>query len=166
MRVAMVIVLIALLLAIIIGAGFVIKPLLATMRKPAPPIPPPTIASVEEFEEALQERCLILHLDVDWAMQAIQSRAAVGELQRSLAADPKYSHVVVRRIDLTEQSGSIWNEVTRWLGPQADSLGLMYGGNGAVVWVKSGHVVSSVPSAYLEGERRLISRTRRLMATE
>jgi hypothetical protein len=54
------------------------------------------------------------------------------------------------RIDLSEQSGEMWNAVEEWLGSQSisDAGSLMHGGAGSIMWVRSGTIVRYVVTVF------------------
>jgi hypothetical protein len=122
-----------------------------------------TIASAEEFNSAVRRERLILHLDVEWAMQAIQSRPVIVKFKKKLETDAHYGDVVFRRVDCSEPEGPVWDAVAQWLHEQNADPSLMVGGYGAVVWVKSGKVVDSVPYAAGDGVDNLVARTHLVM---
>ncbi|MEO0474719.1 MAG: hypothetical protein AAF085_01940, partial [Planctomycetota bacterium] len=58
---------------------------------------------------------------------------------------PEYP-VDVYQIDVSEQSGELWDELTSWLSDQniPHQQPLLTGGGGSMLWVKSGDIVSSI----------------------
>lgn len=124
----------------------------------------PTIVSADDFHAALKHDVLILHLDVGWAIQAIESRPVVVEFKESLERDPRFASIQFRRIDCSDQEGPVWNALEDVLSRYGDTA-FMIAGNGAVVWIRSGKVVDAVHSAAAEGIDRLIARTGMAMST-
>ena len=162
----------ATVLLIAVAIGFAInsrQTILFELRDrltPPPTMPIQTIMEPEELANALQHDAVILHLDVDWAVQAAQSRPVVARFQASIESDPAYQHVAFRRIDCTEQSGPLWNALSNWLRDQQADRSLMSTGCGAVVWVRAGKVVAFDHCAALEGHRQLLATTAKALGTE
>lgn len=127
-----------------------------------PPPPPESIATADQFSQALNNDALILHFDVDWSMTAVQSRPVVLQLNDAIHQDPQLEGIVLRRIDCTRQRGELWSAVGGWLWSQDADGSVMGAGNGAVVWVKSGKVVGSVGYAAGDGVEKLLEVTRRV----
>ncbi len=122
-----------------------------------------TIGTPEEFEADLKGRRLILHIDVDWAMQAVQSRPVIADFRSALLAEPEFQDIAFRRIDCTE-NGKLSRALKDWLLGQAADTSCMTGGYGAILWVQSGKVVDVVHYAAEVGVPRLIERTRKAFA--
>lgn len=120
-----------------------------------------TVSSRRDLDEALRSRQLIIHIDVDWSMQAIESRPVVAELQLVLKNDKEFADLDFRRVDLTNQEGEVWDAVDTWISRQNVNKMLMSSGNGALLWVRSGVVVDSVQSAKETGLQKAVARTRR-----
>ncbi len=123
---------------------------------PAKLITAPTIRTPFDLQAALSNSEIILHLDVDWSVQALVSRPVIVQLREVLAHDPQLQHIVIRRIDCTEQRGELWNALSQSLHVD-DS---MTAGGGAIVWIKSGTVIDSVINAADVGVDQLVARTR------
>ena len=71
------------------------------------------------------------------------------------------------QIDLSEQSGDIWDAVAEWLESQdiPDAGSLMYGGGGAIIWVRSGNIVRYVINANSEPVDGLMTRMSQAFGT-
>jgi hypothetical protein len=123
-----------------------------------------TIVSADDFHAALKHDLLILHLDVGWAMQAIESRPVVVEFKESLERDPRFESIHFRRIDCTDDEGPVCDVLRNLLSRYGDTA-FVVAGNGAVVWIKSGKVIDAVHSAAREGVDKLIARTVMVMST-
>jgi hypothetical protein len=118
-----------------------------------------TITTPTEFASLIGSHRTIIHLDVDWAVQAIQSRKPIARLRDRLKSDPRYEGVSFHRIDCSQQEGPLWNSLLDWC--QSNQLGnyLAYGGNGALIWIKEGHVMESVDFAAKHSTDELFAKT-------
>ncbi len=124
-----------------------------------------SIKSPEELDDALKREKLILHFDVDWAIQAVQSRRVIFTFKDAIENDVRYSDVVFRRLDCTDQEGPIWDAIEKWLREQNADQSLMFAGYGAIAWVRSGIMVNAVHYAAQESVDNLVAKTRLAMTT-
>jgi len=125
-----------------------------------------TIRTPNELHAILKTESLILHIDVNWAVQAVRSRPVVLRLQELIRRDHNLNNVVVHRIDCTEQTGELWDSLSNWFQCQGADRYLMFGGYGAVVWVRLGIIVDSVHYAADVGVEKLVDRTRNTFTTK
>jgi hypothetical protein len=124
------------------------------------PMPAKSISTSAEFHATMASGKTIIHLDVDWAMQAVRSRRVIEQLEQSVAIDPRLDGVMFRRIDCSNQEdGPVWNTVSRWLETRSEWRSLLYGGYGALIWVENGQVKDSVINAAELGDDALFART-------
>jgi hypothetical protein len=123
----------------------------------------PTITTPDELASALEKESVILHLDVEWSIQAIQSRPVIAKFKESLERDTRYSGIAFRRIDCSVQEGPVWDALAHWLRTQSADTSLMVTGYGAIVWIRSGKVVDAVHYAALEGDETLAAKTHSAM---
>ncbi len=127
---------------------------------PAKIITAPTIETRRGFQGVLANSDVILHLDVDWSAQAISSRPVIVLFREALGNHSKLQHVVVRRIDCTEQHGELWNALRETL--HVDYA--MTAGGGAIIWIRSGTVVDCVINAADAGVDQLVARSQQAFA--
>lgn len=118
------------------------------------------ITSPEDFNGALQNHRLILHIDVDWSGQAVHSRPVVLRFIEAIQQDDWLAGIVFRRIDCTEQHGELWNTLKAWFDEQGADRTVMVSGYGAIVWVTDGKVVASIHYAANVGVENLVKITR------
>ncbi|MBS0260798.1 MAG: hypothetical protein JSS02_02480 [Planctomycetes bacterium] len=118
-----------------------------------------SITSLEELQDALKRDKLIMHFDVDWAIQAFQSRPVIVAFKEVIERDERHHDVLFRRLDCTAQEGPLWDAVKNWLHEQDADVSLMFSGYGAVAWIRSGEVVSAVHWAAQVGADQLVEKT-------
>lgn len=107
----------------------------------------------------------IVFIHVNWSAQARQSEAAVRELIAAWKADQPRLSVEAFRIDLSDQSGEIWVATRAWLRDERQPYDtLSYGGGGAIVWLRSGRVVATMPDAN-QGRDQLRATTLRVFTS-
>ena len=123
------------------------------------PMPTEPILSPSEFETVVASGTVVMHVDVDWASQAIQSRFVVHQLEEAIGNDPRFRDIRFCRIDCTEQNGPLWDAVETWFSKQPGGRDSIFGGYGAVVWIVDGGIVDCAPSAALAGYDDLLART-------
>jgi hypothetical protein len=124
----------------------------------SPPMSTQTISTLAELDELLAAKRAIIHMDVDWAVQAVASRPFVDRLRDALAADPAFHGVLFRRIDCTNQEGPLWNAVKSWC--ESNRMGHSpYAGYGTVLCVENGEVRDIAINAAATGDRNLLTRT-------
>jgi hypothetical protein len=122
-----------------------------------------TLKSIAEFNAALDVPKLLLFFDVDWAIQAIQSRSVLASLEQAFEAEHQSSKVEIRRLDCTDQGGPLWDATLQWIERQKVSELLAWGGYGSVAWIQSGSIVDHAHSLAAIGLKELIRRTERFL---
>ena len=121
------------------------------------------IANPADLEEARSLPRAFVFLWVIWAKQARHSAAAVQEMEASWAADHPDCPAPVFCADLSDQKGDVWESVREWLRSEGLPVDLLtFGGNGALLWVRSGSVIASVPYAAGVEPGKLLAATRRI----
>lgn len=118
-----------------------------------------TIASPADLADAVRHDALILHFDVEWSIQAVESRRVIVKFKEAIDADARYRRVVLRRVDCTVQDGVLWEALYDWLRAQDADTSLLFSGYGALAWVRLGKVVDAVHSADATGVDELVVRT-------
>jgi hypothetical protein len=113
-----------------------------------------TIRTSSEIKTILASEAVILHLDVDWSIHAVQSRQIIQQFAEPLASRANTSPILIRRIDCSEQRGELYAL------QQSLQIGhAMLAGAGAVVWINQGKVVDCIVDAAQVGVDQLIART-------
>ena len=118
-----------------------------------------TIQTRDEFERLITNEAVIIHIDVNWSGYAVQARPLVLRVRELIAQKEAYADVVFRRIDLSDQSGEMWDTLKEWFRNQPSDGTVMFSGYGAIVWVRSGRVVGEIHYAAHTGVESLVSRT-------
>jgi hypothetical protein len=127
--------------------------------------PMQTISTEKEWTAVLNAPCAVLFIDVIWSRSARASRGVVSKLVEGWRESGMFSSVSFYRVDLSDQEGTLWTEISRWLSPQsAPEVSLTYGGNGALVWIRDGVAVDYLSHAAGEKIEALLGRTRRALA--
>ena len=119
------------------------------------------IQTLAELNEARSQPRAIIFFWVDWSIQARQSEIAVRELIDLWQSAHGDCPMIAYRIDVSSQEGEVWREVRAWLkneGKPVDEL--MYGGYGAVLWIRLGRVIAflgyaAMPNAGYERAKKL-----------
>ena len=108
----------------------------------------------------LSEHRAVVFLSVDWAMHARHSARVAQRLIERWNREQTDAPLVLSMINLTEQTGEMWDSVADWLAAQDihDSNALMYGGVGPIIWLQSGRIVQYVTDASAETDDALIDR--------
>ena len=125
-----------------------------------------TLSTVEDFDAAVKLPRVVIHIDVDWAVQAIQSRAVVAEFFETVNKDSTAGPVAIRRLDSSEQSGPLFEHVAEWLKNANSDWRLLAIGCGAILWVRDGTVVASVDDARSSGLDALRNTTRKVFGRQ
>ena len=88
------------------------------------------ITTAEELAEATSRRKAVLHLDVDWSVQARKSRAVMQSFQELAVQDSMLEDVAFYRVDCSDQAGALWDALGNWLTTQAIDRLLKPGASG------------------------------------
>lgn len=124
------------------------------------------IASARELATLSTLPRAIVFIYVNWSVQARQSDVAIRELLAAWQVDQASLALPAFRIDLTDQSGEIWEATRAWLRDERQPYDMLtYSGGGAIVWLRSGRVVATMPDAY-RGRDQLRATTMSLFADE
>jgi hypothetical protein len=125
-----------------------------------------TITTTAEFNEVIASERAIIHLDVDWAMQAVRSRPFVERLKQEMAADRLFGSILLQRIDCSREEDEVWHAAKTWCERHPNGRAAIYGGYGAVVWVENGQPKDVVINAAETGHADLLARTRNVFGKE
>jgi hypothetical protein len=104
------------------------------------------IASTADLEMMRALPRALVFIFVNWSMQARRSDAACQKLLATLQGEYHGEDIPAFRVDLSDQEGELWIGIRKWLengGQPHDKLS--YGGNGAMLWVRSGVVAAYAP---------------------
>ena len=83
---------------------------------------------------------------VEWAGQARMSEATFSSFLTDWDSNAPGFAVPTYRVDLSDQQGETWTTIREWLRQEGQRVDVLtYGGNGALLWVRFGCVVASVP---------------------
>jgi hypothetical protein len=103
------------------------------------------IRDSRELAAALAQPYAFLFLWVNWAVHARKSQAVVDEVVASWQAEHPGQPVPCYIVDVSDQSGELWDALAEWLTAEGSQAGdLMMSGVGPLLWVRSGHVVLQV----------------------
>lgn len=124
-----------------------------------------TLTTFEAFQAKVNTGSVLLHLDVDWAMQAMQSRKSIGRLADRILSHPRLSSVRICRVDCSAQEGELWSYLLQW--SEVNFRGnYVYGGCGALVWLRDGQVRESAEYAARLSVDELFAKTMTAFAVE
>ena len=116
-------------------------------------MPSTTLTTPGEFDAALAHERILLHIDVNWAIHAINSRPVVAKSIASIETTWP-GKVQFYNVDLSDQSGPLWDYMRTWFKRQHASGVSLSAGCGAVVWIANGQFQIEVPNAMsLEAEK-------------
>jgi uncharacterized protein (TIGR02996 family) len=121
------------------------------------------VATPDDLREATRTERGVLFLGVSWSVQSYRSRAVVAEMVRAWLRGGPAAPVAFYRVDLSDQECAVWDGVAKWLAPPRVPAEL-WGGGGALVWVRRGTVCDHLVSAAGHGVEALVERTRRAFA--
>lgn len=125
------------------------------------------IKAIADFEAALAVPKAMLHLWVDWSVHARQSQVAVEKAVAFLATTNSYQPFPVFEIDVSAQSGDLWEAVAEWLQATGMPTGpLMGSGAGPIIWLQGGQPVLHHLTPYQCSPSELASMTRRVLGLE
>jgi hypothetical protein len=118
-------------------------------------------AQVAELE---QQASALAFLWVAWAIHAHRSEKTALELVANWNESHPQLPLVLWKIDLSDQTGAVWDAVDARLAPEESSTkdSLLYGESGGMVWVRSGQIVERVVSASAESAERLLEITEKI----
>jgi hypothetical protein len=101
------------------------------------------ITAIPDLDEArLQPRALVF-LWVNWAGQARQSEIVVRKLVEKWHSAHPTVPIPVYRVDLSDQSGEVWEAISSWLQSEGRPVDrLTFGGYGSLLWITSGSIIA------------------------
>ena len=118
------------------------------------------IATISDLKQARSQERAIIFLWVDWAIHARRSEIVVKRFLESWERDHGDCKVESYRIDVGGQEGEIWDALFEWLPNEPEARGnLIWGGCGALLWLRSGSVIASVVYAADAGCDKLLAIT-------
>ena len=110
------------------------------------------VANNTDLSAVLAQPHAILFIWVSWSGQARHSEQVVDEVCERLAREQHARKVHCYRIDLSEQSGDLWDGFPKWLRKakvhpsQIDNL--TYGGDGSLLWLRNGSIAAVARNIY------------------
>lgn len=125
------------------------------------------IETTVELNALIEQHRAVVFLWVEWAIHARHSaKVAKQFIDRWNRQHPKAT-ITLSKIDVSEQSGKMWDSMTDWLESQdiPDATGLLYGGAGAIIWIRSGKIVRYVVNAAANGVDGLLVTTDQVLGT-
>lgn len=115
------------------------------------------IESESDLDEMFHRERAFCLVAVNWAIQSWHSELAVSKLVEAwnvTCPTPLY------RIDLSEQEGPVWDAVKKWLVGEGQNISpIMMGGYGALLWICSGRITTSVAAASMHSHSELLDMT-------
>ncbi len=119
------------------------------------------VNTIADLDKLCDQDCAVVFIWVDWSMHARQSASIAIRMVADWRSKHPDANIDLLQIDLSEQSGEMWDAVEQWLGSQdiQDAGSLMYGGAGALLWVRSGMIVQYVVNASSEAAESLAALT-------
>jgi hypothetical protein len=104
------------------------------------------ITTAYDLEEARSQPRAFVFIYVNWAIQARHSDTAFRDFVAAWTSTEPDCSIPVYRVDLSNQEGEVWTNIRTWLREENQPHDqLTYGGYGALLWIRSGAVVTSVP---------------------
>lgn len=125
-----------------------------------------TIAALEAFQAKVNAGSVLLHLDVDWALQARQSRKPIAHLADRIHNHPDLNSVRIYRVDCSAQEGELWSYLLQWSEVNLHGNYFVYGGYGALVWLRDGQIRDSAEYAAGLSDDELFAKTITAFAAE
>ena len=125
------------------------------------------VESTGDWDEALAQSRALIFLWVDWSMQARFSELALRALLKLWDAEMVGCPVAVYRVNLSSQTGEVWQSVRAWLAAQGQPADLLtISGNGALLWVRRGSVLRAIPTVALADRPQFWTTSRTLCDRE
>lgn len=121
------------------------------------------IDSVTAFDEMLTAPAAVVFLHVVWSTYAIRGRRIVQDFELATRQNALRVGLDVTcwEIDVSDQTGAVWDATARWLTPQTEQgHSLMWGGYGSLLWCAAGELRSVAISAERMTWPDLMERTR------
>lgn len=121
------------------------------------------VTTAHELEEVRSLPQALVFIYVNWANQARNSDVVVRDFVATWTLTEPECSLPVYRVDLSDQKGEIWATIREWLKGEGQPFDqLTYGGNGALLWVRSGAVVASVPYVAAGERTKLVAVTKNI----
>jgi hypothetical protein len=119
------------------------------------------VVTKADLNEALSQERAFLFLWVNWAIQARHSEIAVRKLLESWAREYPDCRAQAYRVDISDEETGGWELIAEWLrGAVQPQVLSSFGGNGELLWLRSGKVAAAVPYVARIEEGELIATTR------
>jgi hypothetical protein len=99
------------------------------------------IVSKVDLEAACSQSRAFVFLWVCWSGQARHSEVAVNKLLKAWTNESLDTDAQAYRADISEPESESWSTIDQWLRAQQQRL-TDFGGNGELLWVRSGKVVA------------------------
>ena len=124
------------------------------------------ITTAHELEEVRALPRAFVFIYVNWSEQARLAEITFSDFLAEWGSlEPDHS-IPVYRVDLSDQDGEIWDSVRKWLKKEIrNETSFTYGGYGALLWVRSGTVVASVPAVVKIERAKLVALTQQHFLT-
>lgn len=99
------------------------------------------IRAVDQLNSLRQKPKAVAMLWVDWSMAARASEITVDAIVAN--RDPSCVRCPFVKIDVSEQSGELWDMACNWISSSAaqNPSGLIYGGAGSLLFLRHGRIV-------------------------
>jgi hypothetical protein len=112
------------------------------------------VKTIADLDKLRAQECAVVFVRVDWAIHSHQSASRAELMIADWKSENPTANIDLLQIDLSGQSGEMWDAVEEWLGSQSipDAEALMYGGYDPIMWVRSGTIVRYVINAKSETE--------------
>ena len=110
------------------------------------------IKTIADLDKLREQECAVVFIWVDWAIHARHSASTAERMITDWNSEHPGANIDLSQIDLSEQSGNMWEAVHIWLESQSvpDIGPLMFGGVGSIMWVRLGTIVQYVINANSE----------------
>jgi hypothetical protein len=119
------------------------------------------ITTAHDLEEVRSRPRALVFIYVNWAIQARHSDAAFRDFVAAWASTEPDCSVPVYHVDLSDQEGEVWTTIRKWLRDEGQPYDqLTYGGYGALLWIRTGAVVASVPYVAVVERSKLVAVTK------
>src|SRR5262245_39411297 len=116
------------------------------------------VTTIHDLEEVRSLPRAFVFIYVIWAGQARHSDTAFRDFVATWDSTEPECPVPAYRVDLSDQEGEVWTSIREWLREQGQPFDqLTYGGYGALLWVRSGAVVASVPYVAVVERAKLVA---------
>jgi hypothetical protein len=119
------------------------------------------ITAAHDLEEVRSLPRAFVFIYANWAIQARHSDAAFRDFVTAWTSTEPDCSIPVYRADLSDQEGEVWTAIRKWLKEEGQPYDrLTYRGYGALLWVRSGAVVMSVPYIAAVERTKLVAVTK------